>query len=75
MRRSDCLELIYPEIEDRLVVTIMGACAQELYDLGHRENFFYLQHAMGSPRRSDSASRATSRTRKWSYSTETVPRS
>jgi sulfopyruvate decarboxylase subunit beta len=29
------------------VVTIMGACAQELYDLGHRENFFYLQHAMG----------------------------
>jgi sulfopyruvate decarboxylase subunit beta len=25
----------------------MGACAQELYDLGHRENFFYLQHAMG----------------------------
>jgi sulfopyruvate decarboxylase subunit beta len=28
-------------------VTIMGACAQELYDLGHRENFFYLQHAMG----------------------------
>jgi len=25
----------------------MGACAQELYDLGHCENFFYLQHAMG----------------------------
>ena len=25
----------------------MGACAQELYDLGHRDNFFYLQHAMG----------------------------
>jgi sulfopyruvate decarboxylase subunit beta len=25
----------------------MGACAQELYDLGHRESFFYLQHAMG----------------------------
>lgn len=47
MERARCLELIYPEIEDRLVVTIMGACAQELYDLGHRENFFYLQHAMG----------------------------
>ena len=47
MERSQCLELIYPEIEDKLVVTIMGACAQELYDLGHRENFFYLQHAMG----------------------------
>jgi sulfopyruvate decarboxylase subunit beta len=25
----------------------MGACAQELYDLGHKDNFFYLQHAMG----------------------------
>jgi sulfopyruvate decarboxylase subunit beta len=47
MKRSQCLEMIYPELEDKLVVTIMGACAQELYDLGHRENFFYLQHAMG----------------------------
>jgi len=45
--RAQCIEMIYPELEDRLVVTIMGACAQELYDLGHRENFFYLQHAMG----------------------------
>jgi len=47
MERSRCIELIYPELEDKLVVTIMGASAQELYDLGHRENFFYLQHAMG----------------------------
>ena len=47
MDRAQCIEMIYPEIEDTLVVTIMGACAQELYDLGHRENFFYLQHAMG----------------------------
>lgn len=47
MERAQCIETIYPELEDRLVVTIMGACAQELYDLGHRENFFYLQHAMG----------------------------
>ena len=47
MERARCIELLYPELEDRLVVTIMGACAQELYDLGHRENFFYLQHAMG----------------------------
>lgn len=47
MLRSECIEMLYPELEDRLVVTIMGACAQELYDLGHRENFFYLQHAMG----------------------------
>lgn len=47
MERAACLELLYPELEDKLVVTIMGACAQELYDLGHHENFFYLQHAMG----------------------------
>ncbi len=47
MERVQCLEVIYPELADKLVVTIMGACAQELYDLGHRENFFYLQHAMG----------------------------
>lgn len=47
MERRDCLEMIYPELDEMLVVTIMGACAQELYDLGHRENFFYLQHAMG----------------------------
>jgi len=47
MERDECLQMIYPELEDKLVVTIMGACAQELYNLGHRENFFYLQHAMG----------------------------
>lgn len=47
MLRSKCIEAIYPELQDKLVVTIMGACAQELYDLGHCENFFYLQHAMG----------------------------
>jgi len=47
MARRRCIELIYPELEDKVVITIMGACAQELYDLGHRESFFYLQHAMG----------------------------
>src|SRR5688572_29663706 len=47
MRRAKCIEAIYPELQDKLVVTIMGACAQELYDLGHCQNFFYLQHAMG----------------------------
>ena len=47
MKRAECLGMIYPDLDDKLVVTIMGACAQELYDLGHRENFFYLQHAMG----------------------------
>jgi sulfopyruvate decarboxylase subunit beta len=47
MKRAECIEALYPELKDRLVVTIMGATAQELYDLGHQENFFYLQHAMG----------------------------
>jgi len=47
MERAECIAMLYPELEDKLVVTIMGAAAQELYDLGHRENFFYLQHAMG----------------------------
>ena len=47
MQRAACIEMMYPELEDKLVVTIMGACAQELYNLGHCENFFYLQHAMG----------------------------
>lgn len=47
MLRSKCIEAIYPELLDKLVVTIMGSAAQELYDLGHCGNFFYLQHAMG----------------------------
>jgi sulfopyruvate decarboxylase subunit beta len=47
MRRADALETIYPEIRDRIVVTIMGAVAAELYTLGHQPNFFYLEHAMG----------------------------
>jgi sulfopyruvate decarboxylase subunit beta len=47
MTCAECIAMLYPELDDKLVVTIMGACAQELYDLGHRENFFYLQHAMG----------------------------
>lgn len=47
MKRADCIRALYPELGERLVVTNMGACAQELYDLGHRESFFYLQHAMG----------------------------
>jgi sulfopyruvate decarboxylase subunit beta len=47
MKRAECIKALYPEFEGALVVTIMGACAQELYDLGHCDNFFYLQHAMG----------------------------
>lgn len=47
MLRADALQAIYPELEDRIVVTIMGAVAAELYTIGHRPNFFYLEHAMG----------------------------
>ncbi len=47
MTRGDCLKSIYSELERCLVVTIMGAVAAELQSLGHRPNFFYLQHAMG----------------------------
>jgi sulfopyruvate decarboxylase subunit beta len=47
VKRAECIGMLYPELADKIVVTIMGACAQELYDLGHRDNFFYLQHAMG----------------------------
>ena len=47
MLRVDALQAIYPELENRIVVTIMGAVAAELYSLGHRANFFYLEHAMG----------------------------
>ena len=47
MLRADALQAIYPDLEDRIVVTIMGAVAAELYTLGHRPTFFYLEHAMG----------------------------
>ena len=47
MKRLDALRAVYPQLEDRVVVTIMGAVAAELQSIGHRPNFFYLQHAMG----------------------------
>src|SRR5216684_2232757 len=47
MLRLDCLRSVYSELENCLVVTIMGAVAAELQTIGHRPNFFYLQHAMG----------------------------
>ncbi len=47
MLRIDALQAIYPELENRIVVTIMGAVAAELYTIGHRPNFFYLEHSMG----------------------------
>src|ERR671939_1289748 len=47
MRRLDALRAVYPQLEQCVVVTIMGAVAVELQSLGHKPNFFYLQHAMG----------------------------
>lgn len=47
MKRLECLRAVYGELEGSLVVTIMGAVASELQTLGHKPNFFYLQHAMG----------------------------
>ena len=47
LRRLEALEALYPKLEGRVVVTIMGALAAELQSIGHRPNFFYLQHAMG----------------------------
>ncbi len=47
MQRLEALKAVYAQLEDRVVVTIMGAVAAELQSIGHRPNFFYLQHAMG----------------------------
>jgi len=47
MERLECLRAIYERLENCVVVTIMGAVASELQSLGHKPNFFYLQHAMG----------------------------
>jgi sulfopyruvate decarboxylase subunit beta len=47
MKRSEALEALYERFGDCVVVTIMGAVAAELQAIGHRPQFFYLQHAMG----------------------------
>jgi sulfopyruvate decarboxylase subunit beta len=47
MKREEALRAIYDRLDGCAVVTIMGAVAAELQSIGHRENFFYLQHAMG----------------------------
>jgi sulfopyruvate decarboxylase subunit beta len=47
MLRADALQAIYSDLEPRIVITIMGAVAAELYTLGHRPNFFYMEHSMG----------------------------
>ena len=47
MRRIDALRAVHNRLQGCAVVTIMGAVAAELQAIGHRPNFFYLQHAMG----------------------------
>ena len=47
MTRIEALRAVYDRLEGSAVVTIMGAVAAELQSIGHRPNFFYLQHAMG----------------------------
>ena len=47
MKRIDAMRSVYPRLEGCAVVTIMGAVAAELQEIGHQPNFFYLQHAMG----------------------------
>src|SRR5947208_11133667 len=47
MKRIEALNAVYSRLENRVVVTIMGAVAAELQSIGHKPNFFYLQHAMG----------------------------
>ncbi len=47
MTRLDAMRAVYDRLEHCAVVTIMGAVAAELQSIGHRQNFFYLQHAMG----------------------------
>ena len=47
MKRLEALNAVYDRLQDRIVVTIMGAVAAELQSIGHRPNFFYLRHAMG----------------------------
>jgi sulfopyruvate decarboxylase subunit beta len=45
--RIEALRAVYDRLDQCAVVTIMGAVAAELQSIGHRPNFFYLQHAMG----------------------------
>jgi len=47
MTRLECLQATYDRLLGCAVVTVMGGVAAELYSLGHRPNFFYLNHSMG----------------------------
>ena len=57
LRRLEALEALYAELDDRVVVTIMGAVATELQSIGHKPNFFYLHMPWGWHRRWAWASR------------------
>ena len=43
MQRIEAIRAIYPQLEECVLVTIMGAVAAEVQSIGHRPNFFYLQ--------------------------------
>ena len=47
MQRIEAMRAVFGRLDGCAVVTIMGAVAAELQSIGHRPNFFYLQHAMG----------------------------
>src|SRR6266536_2711265 len=47
MLRIDAMRAVYSQLKQSIVITIMGAVSAELQSIGHRPNFFYLQHAMG----------------------------
>jgi sulfopyruvate decarboxylase subunit beta len=47
MLRLEAMAAIYPLLAERVVVTNMGAAPAELFSLGHRPGFFYVEHSMG----------------------------
>ena len=47
MNRYELLKLLYPIIKNELVICNIGIPSQELYDLGDRDNFFYMLGSMG----------------------------
>ncbi|HXO42872.1 MAG TPA: thiamine pyrophosphate-dependent enzyme [Thermoanaerobaculia bacterium] len=47
MLRLEAMREIYPLLAERVVVTNMGAAPAELFSLGHRPGFFYVEHSMG----------------------------
>ena len=51
MLREDALKTIYPELEERIVVTIMGAVAASYIHWDTATTFFILSMLWDSPRR------------------------